>query len=247
MRESVQLTDRLDTSDHIEGLRALAGEPENRIVNAPETIEHLRQRLNQCEHALQRCERLELASRYAGAVMHEVNNPLAAITNLVFLTKLQANEPERVVQNMEVIESQLKALGKVTGSVLAFHRDRSEPSDTDLIEIVESALKLHSDKMTAGNVALTRDLGGPATARVFASDILQVLSNLLLNALDALPSEGAFLIIRVRARPNAIHIAVADNGSGIPSHIKKTLFEPYTTSKQMGTGLGLWLSRLTRE
>ena len=68
--------------------------------------------------------------------------------NLVFLTKVQANDPELVRQNMEVIETQLRTLGKVTGQVLAFHRDRPKPSDTDLIKIVESALTLHSERIT---------------------------------------------------------------------------------------------------
>jgi C4-dicarboxylate-specific signal transduction histidine kinase len=109
-------------------------------VDTTETVESLRQRLNQCEQALQRCERLAVAGRYAGAVMHEVNNPLAAITNLVFLTKLQADNRAKVLENMDVVETQLVTLGKVTRQVLAFHREQGEATESDLIEIVESAL-----------------------------------------------------------------------------------------------------------
>jgi len=214
-----------------------------RLVDSTETVESLRRRLNQCEEALQRCERLAVASRYAGAVMHEVNNPLAAITNLVFLTKLQADNPALVLENMDVIETQLVTLGRVTGRVLAFHREQAEATDSDLIEIVESALRLHSERLSSGKVSLRKDFRGPAIASVFGSDILQVISNLLLNALDALPPEKPQLCVRVQARPNAIHITVSDNGSGMPAHVKKTLFEPYVTTKSTGTGLGLWLSQ----
>ena len=79
---------------------------------------------------------------------------------------------------------------------------------------------------------------------MFASDILQVLSNLVLNALDALPTEGPCITIRLRMRHDAVHIAVSDNGGAFLTTIRKTLFAPYMTTKQAGTGLGLWLSRL---
>ena len=215
----------------------------SRLVDSTETVESLRRRLDQCEQALQRCERLAVAGRYAGAVMHEVNNPLAAITNLVFLTKLQADNRAQVLENMEVVETQLVTLGKVTRRVLAFHREQGEATESDLIEIVESALKLHSERILSGKVSLRRDFRGPAIASVFGSDILQVISNLLLNALDALPLEKPQLCVRVRARSHAIHITVSDNGTGMPAHLRKTLFEPYATTKQTGTGLGLWLCR----
>jgi signal transduction histidine kinase len=215
----------------------------NRLVDTTDTVESLRLRLDQCEQALQRCEQLAVASRYAGAVMHEVNNPLAAIANLVFLTKLQAANRAQVLENMDVIETQLLTLGNVTRRVLAFHRDQGEATESDLIEIVESALKLHSERLLSSKVSLRRDFRGPAIVSVFGGEILQLISNLLLNALEALPSEQPKLCVRVQARPNAVHITVSDNGTGMPSHVRKTLFEPYVTTKQTGTGLGLWLSQ----
>ena len=77
-------------------------------VNGKDDEQTLRERLNQAEMALERSERLAVASRYAGAIMHEVNNPLEAITNLVYLTKLQKDSPHQVLENMLVIEEQLK-------------------------------------------------------------------------------------------------------------------------------------------
>ena len=81
--------------------------------------------------------------------MHEVNNPLAAITNLVFLTKLKAGDSEKVLEYMSVIEGQLANLTNVTNQVLAFHRDQHSAKDFDLIDIVESALKLHQGRLTS--------------------------------------------------------------------------------------------------
>jgi signal transduction histidine kinase len=207
-----------------------------------EKAEDLQKRLKYAETALQRCEKLSVASRYAGAIMHEVNNPLAAITNLVFLTKTEPNIPAKVEEYMALVEEQLKTLATVTKQVLVFHREQASAKDFDIIDLMESALKLHNPRLTAGDVALIRDFRPPAVASVFGSEILQVVSNLLLNSLDALPKRGARLRIRVETKNEAVHITVSDNGSGISPENLKNLFQPYMTTKKEGTGLGLWLS-----
>lgn len=91
----------------------------------------LQQKLDQTEQALERCEKIALATRYAGAIMHEVNNPLEAITNLVYLTKIQKDNPEQVIGNMEIVEKQLQTLGRVTKQALTFHRQETETTEWD--------------------------------------------------------------------------------------------------------------------
>ncbi len=161
--------------------------------------EGLRPRLEQAEAALMKCEKLAVASRYAGAMMHEVNNPLEAIANLVFLIKLQANDASKVIEHADVIEKQLAVLSGITRQVLSFHREQASAKDFDLIDLMESALRLHETRLTAGDVALIRDFRQPVSASVFGGEILQVISNLLLNSLDALPKREAQLRIRIRA------------------------------------------------
>lgn len=205
-------------------------------------------RLHQAECALERSERLVVASRYAGAIMHEVNNPLEAITNLVYLTKLQKNDPEQVLQNMLVLEEQLQILGRVTSQALAFHREQSEARETDLVYIAESALRLHAAKLARHGIKVNRRFRGPAVARMFGSEILQVASNLILNAMDALPHGEGTICICVKSCHGCVHLTVADNGPGVPESFEATLFDPYVTSKASGTGLGLWLSnRITHK
>ena len=186
---------------------------------------------------------MALASRFAGAVMHEVNNPLEAITNLVYLTKTRKDDPALVSENMEIIEQQLAILSKVTSQALTFHRTQAEAQDWDLVAIAESALKLHAAKIGRHRVTVDSKFRRPAVTRVFGTEILQVASNLILNALDALPREKGRLSFRVRIHGDAIHMTLSDNGSGIPAHIAKRLFEPCMTTKTQGTGLGLWLSQ----
>lgn len=202
----------------------------------------LEQRLSQAEEALERSERLATASRYAGAIMYEVNNPLEAITNLVYLTKIEKDDPARVFENMGVIEEQLLILGRVTRQALTFHRENSDAANMDLTNIANAALKLHADKLSRHGITVDRRFYEPAVATVRGSEILQVVSNLILNAVDAPPKARGRICIGVRTSGKAAHLTVCDDGPGIPREFAYRLFEPYVTSKKSGTGLGLWLS-----
>jgi signal transduction histidine kinase len=206
-------------------------------------LDELTAQLRAAEDALLRSERLAVASRYAGAIMHEVNNPLEALTNLVYITKNEPADPDRVQRNMELAESQLIRLGEITRKTLSFYREQTETKDFDLGEIVESSLKVHSQRAKRQNVDIRKRVAGPAVASVFAGEILQILSNLILNSLDALPESAAVLCVRVRTSQDKVHITIADNGAGIEPSIYKNMFQPHRTTKSQGTGLGLWLSR----
>ena len=206
-------------------------------------VEDLKGDLAQAEAALQKCHKLAVASQYAGATIHEVNNPLEAIANLIYLIKLEASDPAKVAEHATLIEKQLDVLTGITRHLLSFHKEQLFAKDFDVVDLMESALKLHQPRFTKGDVALVRDFGAPATASIFGAEILQVISNLLLNALDALPKRNAQLRIKIRTGKESVHITVADNGSGMHPEVFKHLFEPYRTTKPDGTGLGLWLSK----
>jgi len=203
----------------------------------------LRDRLNRAETALERCERMAIASRYASAVMHEVNNCLEAITNLVYLTKLGAAIPEEVIGNMVSIDQQLSIVGRVTRQALSFHRDVNEMKDIDLVDLAQAALKLHADRILRHRVIVETRFADSAVVRVHQSEILQVISNLLLNALDAVPTGAGRLSVQVTSDHFSVGLVISDNGQGISDDLAKDLFEPYVTSKPTGTGLGLWLSK----
>lgn len=203
----------------------------------------LQERLRRAEDALERSEQLALASQYASAILHEVNNPLEAITNLVYLTKAERNDPERVLEHMLVIEEQLRLLGQVTGQALTFHRHQSEVKEFDLVNIAEAALKLHAGNFARHGTSVTKRYRGPAVGKMRGSEILQVLSNLIINAVEALPRGVGRIWIRVHASQQTIHLAVTDDGPGIAEALTPLLFKPYVTNKKSGTGLGLWLSR----
>jgi signal transduction histidine kinase len=172
-----------------------------------------------------------------------VNNPLAAVSNLVYLTKEEAHNAENVRRYMHVAEEELKRLSEITRKSLSFHRTEVQAKECDLVKIVEAALLIHSHHFSARSVAVQTEFGRPVIARVFEGEILQVISNFILNALDALPANNAQLRCRVKAFREQAHIVIADNGSGIHPSMHKRLFDPYITSKKEGTGIGLWVSK----
>jgi len=199
------------------------------------------------EEALQRSERLAVASRYAGAVIHEINNPLEALTNLVYLTKQAPHNVSSVLQNMGIAESQLARLSDIARTTLSFYRDQAEAKDFDLVAIAESALMIHSRRAQRQKIEIRKDLKGPVTARFFGGEILQVISNLIINALDAVPETGGVLSLRVRRYKGKVHLSVTDNGHGVTPAMAKVLFQAHRTTKSHGNGLGLWLSKSIAE
>jgi C4-dicarboxylate-specific signal transduction histidine kinase len=212
--------------------------PENEPTN-----EQLRERLRLAEESLRRSERLAIAGRFAGAIVHEVNNPLEALNNLIYLTKQAAQHPDQVRRNMQVAETQLSRLGEITRKTLSFYREQNEAKQFDLVEIAESALRIHAHRLTTGCVELRKDLPEQLMVKVMGGELLQVFSNFILNALDALPADDAVLCLRMRADKERVHITISDNGHGIHPSLRKSLFEPYVTNKSSGTGVGLWLSK----
>jgi signal transduction histidine kinase len=211
------------------------------------TNEQLLERLRMAEKALQRSERLAVAGRFAAAVMHEINNPLEALINLVYVTKQAPHDVSSVLQNMEIAESQLARLSDIARTTLSFYREQAEAKDFDLVAIAESALMIHSRRAQRQRVEVRKDVRGPVTARVFAGEILQVISNLIINALDAVPETGGVLSLRVRRQKGKVHISVTDNGNGIAPAMTKVLFQAHYTTKSHGNGLGLWLSKSIAE
>ena len=195
------------------------------------------------ERVLEQYAQRAMVNQFASALMHEINNPLEAMINLVYLLRREDPLPERAQHRLQQLEGQLDILTHVARSSLSFHRGQDVARDVDLIGVAESALRLHVARIAERNVAVCRVFPERAVCRGISGELFQVISNLILNALDALPEEtGASLHVRIRHGREHVHLTVADNGSGVPEHVHATLFQPHVTSKPHGTGLGLWLS-----
>lgn len=203
----------------------------------------------QAEATLRATERLAATGRLAASIAHEINNPMAAVTNLVYLIENCAGGNEQAKQFARLAQDELKRMAHITRQMLGFYRDSADPVRVDLGELLQGVLDLYDRRIKNSGVAVeVRDENAPPV-QVFAGEIRQVISNLLINAIDAMP-DGGRVIIRVRAARDwseggrvGARIVIADNGPGIPESLKTRIFEPFFTTKgQKGTGLGLWVS-----
>jgi signal transduction histidine kinase len=162
---------------------------------------------------------------------------------LVYLIRIAADDAPQVRKHAQMIESQLATLGEITRRTLSFYREEAVPKQLDLVSTAEAALRLHFQGLSAGRVTLTKQFPDTASAHGREGEILQVLSNIILNALDASPERDASLRLRIRVVGKNLQMAIADNGQGVPAALRSSLFQPFATGKSKGTGIGLWLSK----
>jgi signal transduction histidine kinase len=176
-------------------------------------------------------------------LMHEINNPLDALGNLAYLALEEAGSSERMCTYLVQIEEQVATLRQIVNQTLGLTKSSPLRKNEKLGKLAEAAIRIHRKSIASKQIHLVPDLPEELAAEVRASEILQVISNLIANALDALPEEG-ILRLRVRKDASAVHILIADNGHGIPIEHADRIYEPFFTTKQdRGTGLGLHISK----
>ena len=199
--------------------------------------------------ALIRTEKLSAAGRLAASIAHEINNPLEAVTNLLYLAR---SSPERTQEFLAMADEELARVTHLTKQTLGFYRDSGAAGLVDLSLLIAGVLNIYQSKLKDKQITVVKDLAVTERINTVAGEIRQVLSNLLANAVDASPNKG---IIVIRTRPAArtgtatgVRITVADTGSGIDPALKSKIWEPFfTTKKDIGTGLGLWVSKQIME
>jgi signal transduction histidine kinase len=207
------------------------------------TISDLRLQLAAATEALQRSEERATAGQLALEVMHEVRNPLEALGHLAYLASAEAEHPAEVRRYMLLVEEQLATLNHVAQYTLGLAKGSAETKAVDLVALAEAALRIHQRTIEAKKIHVLKRLPEKLSAMVHPGEILQVLSNLIMNALDALPHHGG-LCLKLRRVPGGIRVMVADNGCGIPKDCLAKIFQPFFSTKgEEGTGLGLSLSK----
>jgi PAS domain S-box-containing protein len=207
------------------------------------TVQDVTER-KRAEEALLRSEKLASLGRMAATIAHEINNPLSAVTNLIYLAQNQAGLPASAIELLESAQQELRRVAHITSQSLGFFRDSSGPAMISLASIFESALSLLRNKVDTKRANIRRDWSDDIFIPCVANELRQVATNLIGNALDAIGTEGTILI-RIRQHGNSsVHVAIADDGGGILPKDRKHLFEPlFSTKAGVGTGLGLWVSR----
>jgi signal transduction histidine kinase len=195
------------------------------------------------ETALRRSEKLAMAGRIAASVMHEINNPSQAIADLVYLLAKEADQPALVRARAVQIEEQLVRIQYIARQTLSFFRDTPQIQTKDLVPLVETALRYHSALLQEKRIQVRKELPDMLVGSIYPGDFLQLVSNLVRNSAEALPT-GGVLCLRLRASGTNGRLTVADNGRGIPQRIRPRLFEAFQSDKaEGGNGLGLWICK----
>lgn len=196
------------------------------------------------EQALRRAEKLAAAGRLAATVAHEVNNPLEALVNAIYLAQ-HAKGLEEAADHLRLADSELRRITHIVRQTLGFYRESTLPQPTGLLQLVSEVLDLYRTRSLSRGLTLRTcgQTGDEVFVKVIAGEIKQVLANLIANAIDATPAGGIVETAVVRS-DDYVEIVVSDTGCGISEVNRKHLFEPFFTTKaDVGTGLGLWVSK----
>jgi PAS domain S-box-containing protein len=201
------------------------------------------------EEALRKTEKLAATGRLAASIAHEINNPLEAITNLLYLLSNHVQLPDAARGYVEMAEHEVRRISEITQQMLRFYRQSTLPVRANLGELVDSVLSLHHGRLRNLDIKVERRYDPAITMYCFAGEVRQVFANLVGNAIDAMP-EGGRLLVRARRSQDwhvpersGIRFLVADTGSGMKPEVREHIFEPFfTTKEKTGTGLGLWIS-----
>ena len=205
--------------------------------------------LKRAELALLRSEKLASVGRLAASMAHEINNPLAAVTNVLFLAQTVENLPEAARLYLETADAELRRIAHITQQSLGFYRESNAPASVSVHAVLKSAVDLMKSKIGTKRAVIEMEWDRDPKAVAVAGELRQVFSNLLANSLDAIDESGT-IKLRVHAGTNlitghrSVRVTVADNGKGICEDSRQHLFEPFFTTKgAVGTGLGLWVSK----
>ena len=204
-------------------------------------------RERESQEMLRKTEKLAAAARLAATFSHEINNPLEAVVNLIYIVKGIEGIPAAAIEPLDFAEHELERISHIVRQTLGFYRESKVAGPVDLSAIVDNVLKLYSNKLRTKNIQVERDFSECPPIHGLAGELTQAVSNLISNAADAVPLAGT-----IRIRLSAAHemegicakLVIEDNGPGVAPDLQKRIFEPFFTTKlDVGTGLGLWVTR----
>ncbi len=220
---------------------------QRRRAFALELVDQRTAELNQSLETLRRTqgqlvdsERLAAIGELASAVGHELRNPLAVISNTLYLLRraTSTSTDPRLVQHLDTADREVSAATLIVSDLLEYSRSR-EPmmSDVDLTDLMEEALSVspHPEAVAVD----WQPPAEPLTAVADRDQLRQVFLNLLSNAYDAMPEGGSLLLRVAREGDGHVRVAVRDSGMGMAEETRARIFEPFFTTKARGVGLGL--------
>jgi signal transduction histidine kinase len=197
------------------------------------------------EVSLLRIEKLAAVGRIASTIAHEINNPLASVTNLLYLAPHEPNLGEQVRDYLRVAQDELSRLSDVTRLTLSYARPQSPARDIDPDEVIDGVLSLFRARLEAKGIAIVRHRNAPFAIHIYGDESQRIVTNLIANEIDAVGASGGSIRLALECDDDISRIVIEDNGRGIPADRMPHIFDPFFTTKgDIGTGIGL---RLTKE
>jgi len=200
------------------------------------------------EEALRKTEKLAATGRLAASIAHEINNPLEAITNLLFMLRNYCDLKDPALNYVAMAEHEAQRISEITQQTLRFYRQSTLPTRANMGELLDSVLSLYSVRLNNAGIQVERRYDSALDLFCFSGELRQVFANLVGNVIDA--AAGGRLLVRAHRSRNwktpsepGIRFTVADTGSGMEPEVRDRAFEAFFTTKEVtGTGLGLWVS-----
>ena len=200
------------------------------------------------EEASRESEKLAAAGRLATLIAHEINNPLEAVTNLVYLARGKCHDPE-IELLLGRAEHELRAVARITAQSFRFYRQSTKATAVRPVDLISTVLELYERRFVERDIVVTRKDSMSESIVCFESEIQQVISNLVRNAIDAMSKSGGRLVVRTREATHwrsgakGVVITLADTGTGMSPDTRAKIYKAFYTTKGIaGTGLGLWIS-----
>lgn len=234
--------ERIEVSVTISPIRNTSGQ----VTGASKIARDISDR-RRMERLVIQAEKLAATGRMAASIAHEINNPLESLINLIFLARQNSPEGGKAYAHLLTAEQELERVGHIARQTLGYYRDTGLPGEFHLHELLENVLIVYRAKLLATGITVETRFNDLQKITVSRGETLQVFSNLITNAADAM-RDGGILSIFSRKIPGpsgeGIQVVIRDTGTGIKLENLEKIFEPFFTTKgNLGTGIGLWIAR----
>ncbi len=230
---------------------ANGGEGVHRLMAVARDITELRA----AQQAAIESEKMAIAGRMSATIAHEINNPLEAVTNFIYLARMTEGLPEEASRHLEIADQELARAAQISRQTLGFYRETSRLNQVPVSKLVENVLTTFKRRLD--NKRITASISVEPGIELYGKEgeMRQVLLNLTANAVDACEAGGKLWFRARRSRnwkdgnrkqdgQEGIRIMLADNGSGMTPEVQRRIFEPFFTTKAgHGTGIGLWVTK----
>ncbi len=204
--------------------------------------EQIRKLHNELEEALLRSERLATTGRMVATIAHELNNPLDALTNLMHLLKKSSSLDADAAELVDLAEREVRRLSNLSRQTLAPHRETKLPVVTKISELLDDVCAMYRPRLQEAKIEVEKRYEIEGQVTIYPSELRQVFTNLITNAVDAIGQKGRLSLTIARAAEHQIVVRIRDTGCGIPQENLGAIFQPFFSTKgEQGTGIGLWV------